>query len=343
MPEGIGWRVFACFHLSPALTQSGLVGIGNAKTRIYPCFYFYGGAIVFNLNFSSHSKAVLQALLVTFLWSTSWVFIKFGLADIPALTFAGLRYTAAFLCLLPFALRPANLDPLRRLSPWGWGRLVMLGLLFYTVTQGSQFLGLAYLPAISVNLLLSFTTVMVALLGIALLAEYPARFQWGGMALYGLGASIFFYPASFPPDQRFGIIITLVGVTANALSSVLGRYINRSGDIPPLSVTVVSMGVGAAVLLAIGILSQGLPPLSLLNWAVIGWLAVVNTAFAFTLWNQTMRTLSAMESSLINNTMMIQIPVLALIFLRESITWREGLGMVLAGIGIVIVQLRRRG
>ena len=52
---------------------------------------------------------------------------------------------------------------------------------------------------------------------------------------------------------------------------------------------------------------------------------------------------SAMESSIINNTMMIQIPILALLFLGERITWREGLGMILAGVGIVIVQFRFRG
>ena len=129
---------------------------------------------------SPHSRAVLQALFVAFLWSTSWVFIKFGLAEIPALTFAGLRYGVALLCLLPFALRPAYLAPLRDLSRWGWLQLIGLGLLFYTLTQGSQFLSLAYLPAISVNLLLSFTAVVVALLGIVLLAERPSRLQWAG-------------------------------------------------------------------------------------------------------------------------------------------------------------------
>lgn len=70
--------------------------------------------------------AALQALFVTFLWSTSWVLIKIGLHDIPALIFAGLRYSLAFLCLLPFALRPAHLAPLRGLSRGGWARLVVL-------------------------------------------------------------------------------------------------------------------------------------------------------------------------------------------------------------------------
>ena len=35
---------------------------------------------------SPHGFVVLQALFVTFLWSTSWVFIKIGLDDIPPIT-----------------------------------------------------------------------------------------------------------------------------------------------------------------------------------------------------------------------------------------------------------------
>lgn len=293
-------------------------------------------------NLSAHLGAVLQALFVTFLWSTSWVFIKFGLADIPALTFAGLRYMLAFGCLLPLLLRPHQLRSLRRLSKRDWLLLICLGLLFYTLTQGAQFLGLAYLPAITTNLLWSFTTIFVGLLGIVLLSEQPTGLQWAGTALYLVGVLIFFYPASIPTSQLFGITVALIGVLANALAAILGRYVNRRAESSPLVVTVVSMGIGAMVLLTIGLSVQGLPPLSLLNWAIIAWLAVANTAFAFTLWNHTLRTLSAMESSLINNTMMIQIPILALLFLGEQISWREGIGMVLAGIGILIVQLHGR-
>jgi drug/metabolite transporter (DMT)-like permease len=91
------------------------------------------------------------------------VLIKIGLVDIPALVFAGLRYSLAFLCLFPFILRPAGLISLRGLSGRKWTRLIFLGLLFYAVTQGAQFLGLAYLPALTVSLLLNFTTIVVIL------------------------------------------------------------------------------------------------------------------------------------------------------------------------------------
>jgi drug/metabolite transporter (DMT)-like permease len=290
---------------------------------------------------SSRLRAALQALLVTFLWATSWVLIKIGLHDIPALTFAGLRYGLAFLCLLPFALRPAHLATMRRLSKRQWGRLIVLGLLFYAVTQGAQFLGLAYLPAVTVSLLLNFTTIVVALMGLVLLAERPTALQWGGAGLSIVGIVIYLYPISLPASQVIGLSVMGAGVLANAGSSILGRRVNREDDLSPLIVTTVSMGIGAAVLLVTGSLTQGLPPLSPINWAFIGWLAVVNTAFAFTLWNHTLRTLAAMESSVINSTMLIQIAVLAWLFLGEPLTAQKITGMTLAGLGALIVQLRR--
>jgi drug/metabolite transporter (DMT)-like permease len=89
---------------------------------------------------SERVTAVLQALFVTFLWSTSWVLIKIGLEEIPALTFAGLRYSLAFLCLVPLIGRRIGWSTLRRLPARTWRRLLLLGILFYAVTQGAQFL-----------------------------------------------------------------------------------------------------------------------------------------------------------------------------------------------------------
>jgi drug/metabolite transporter (DMT)-like permease len=288
-----------------------------------------------------HSRALLQALFVTFLWSTSWVFIKIGLPNIPALIFAGLRYALAFLCLLPFALHSDNRAEFARLSRGDWGRLALLGLLVYALTQGTQFLGLSYLPAITVSLLLSCTPIIVALLGAVWLQEHPTGRQWGGMALYLLGAMVYFFPASFPTGEAVGLGIVILGIFANALSSLYGRQINRESRLSPLVVTTSSMGIGALILLATGITTQGVPSLGWQSWAIIVWLAVVNTAFAFTLWNRTLRTLTAMESSLINNTMLVQTTLLAWIFLGDRPTGQQIIGLLLALIGILLVQLRQ--
>ena len=101
------------------------------------------------------------------------------------------------------------------------------------------------------------------------------------------------------------------------------------------------MGVGAAFLLGSGLVVQGLPPLSPSGWAVIVWLAVVNTALAFTLWNRTLQVLSAVESSIINNTMLAQIALLAWMFLGERLTLLDVAGLILAMVGVLIVQMGR--
>jgi len=87
---------------------------------------------------------------------------------------------------------------------------------------------------------------------------------------------------------------------------------------------------------------QGLPSLHLGHWIIIGWLAVVNTAFAFTLWNHTLRTLTAVESSIINSTMLGQIAVFAWLFLGEGLNLQRGIGLGLAALGTLMVQLRSR-
>ena len=78
------------------------------------------------------------------------------------------------------------------------------------------------------------------------------------------------------------------------------------------------------------------------DWAIIAWLAVVNTAFAFTLWNHTLRTLSAVESSVINSLMLPQIAIMAFVFLDETLNTKEILGLILVGIGVLIVQLKHQ-
>jgi drug/metabolite transporter (DMT)-like permease len=215
-----------------------------------------------------------------------------------------------------------------------------LGLVFYTLTQGGQFATLEHLEAVTFSLLLNFTTLLVAFFGIFVLKERPTGLQWFGILIFILGATVYFLPAASQNPDLFGLILAGITVLANAVAAVLGRSVNRGGIISPMVVTVISMGVGAIMLLGIGLYFQGLPPISLSAWAVIVWLAVANTALAFFLWNKTLQVLSAVESSIINNTMLIQIAVLAWIFLGEKITLYGAVGLVLAAVGILFVNLK---
>jgi len=290
----------------------------------------------------SHLKAIFLALLVTFLWSTSFILIKWGLAEIPPLTYAGLRYSLAFLCLLPFAFTIKNKTAIKTLKRNEWLKLSLYGLLFIAFTQGAMFMGLELLPAVTVSLWLNFTPIVVAVTAIFFLREFPTILQWGGALLFIVGIVTYFFPISLTESQGLGLIVMTAGVLANSSSAVLGRDINRSGKLNPFVVTVISMGFGSIILLTVGIIIQGLPSISAQNIIYLLWLAIINTAVAFVIWNYTLRTLTAMKSSIINGTMLIQIAILAWIFLGEGITLQEIIGMAIAAVGAVLVQLRIR-
>ena len=290
------------------------------------------------MRISPRLLAILQAVFVTFLWSTSWVLIKRNISEIPPLTFAGLRYSLAFLILLPGLLN--HKTEVRNLSSKEWRRLFILGILFYTLTQGGQFVTLKYLEAISFSLLLNFTTLLVAIFGILVLKEKPSYLQWVGIIIFITGVLVYFSPTGIAGGTLIGFLLAGITVIANAFAAVFGRLVNREGKTSPLVVTVISMGVGSILLLGSGLAFQGLPPIGVSGWATIVWLAVVNTAFAFLLWNKTLQELSAVESSIINNTMLFQIAALAWIFLGEEISSIELIGLVFAAFGVLLVNLK---
>ena len=89
-----------------------------------------------------------------------------------------------------------------------------------------------------------------------------------------------------------------------------------------------------------GLVTEGMPTISLRNWGFILWLAGINTALAFTLWNHTLRTLTATESSICTGTMLVWIPILAVVFLGEQVTVKQVIALVAVGAGTLLVQLR---
>jgi drug/metabolite transporter (DMT)-like permease len=293
-----------------------------------------------------HLVAAGQALLVTFLWSTSWVLIKIGFDEhaLRPLGFAGLRYALAAAILLPFGVRALR-APARALDGGLAVPVALYGVLFITVTQGAQFAALAVLPATTVNLILAAIPAVVALVAVARSEETPSRAQAAGIGLLGLGAAAYFGPLDVAADAWPGVAAALVCVAAAAASSHLGRSIARDATDRlggPLGLTALSMGIGAAVLLAVALVVEGLPALGPTGWAIVVWLGLVNTAVAFTIWNHTLRVLTAVESSVVNNTMVVQIAVLAVVFLGERLSAGQVVGLAAAGTGALVVQLAPR-
>jgi drug/metabolite transporter (DMT)-like permease len=152
-----------------------------------------------------------------------------------------------------------------------------------------------------------------------------------------MGAS--FYFSGQLGATAIGMTAALVGLGGNVAGTLLGREVNRAAEVSPLTITALSMAIGAVLLTAVGMAIEGVPEVSARGWLIIAWLAGINTAFAFTLWNWSLRRLTAVESSGINNTMLVQIAVLAWVLLGELPDLGQWVGIALVSVGVFLTQL----
>lgn len=287
----------------------------------------------------THPGAIGLALLVTVLWSSSWVLIRWGLASegLAPVTFAALRYGMASLFVVGWMLtREREAADIRRMDRRTVLGLVALGVVMYTLTQGAQFVAIDNQPVATTSLVLSLSPLLVAGVAVVSLAEVPSSRQVLGAVLVAGGAWLFF--KGDLGVTVVGMVAAIVGLVANVGAAILGRHINRQAHLPPVVVTGYSMALGSVLLVVVGLAVEGVPSISPRAWLIIAWLAVVNTALAFTLWNLSLRRLSAVESVGINNTMLIQIALLAWLFLGESLGPTELSGIALVSIGVFFTQ-----
>jgi drug/metabolite transporter (DMT)-like permease len=177
-----------------------------------------------NENRTLHLRAVAAALLVTFLWSSSWVLIRWGLDDeaLQPVTFAALRYGLAALLLIGWV---ASKRPLRQsisdLDRRSLIQIIILGVVFYSITQGAQFVAIDNQPAATTSLVLSLSPLLVAALGSLFIAETATRRQIAGALLVAAGAW-----AYFAGD---------LGATTVGMLAALTAMATAGPTLPPLS------------------------------------------------------------------------------------------------------------
>jgi len=287
------------------------------------------------------TASILEAMLVTFLWSSSFIFIKYGLDSLGPMTFAAYRYVLAASVLLAYALL-RHRQKMFSLEKETIVKYVLLGFCGYFIAQGLQFFGLYYLPAITVTFILNMTPLLVLLLSLFVLREVPRKRQAIGIILTLMGIAIFFSGEDLQFDERLGVLLTFVSGVGWAAYMVITRYTVRASEENLVVMTSISMFAGAIMLFVGSVLTEGLDVPTAEGSLIIIWLAVANTALAFFLWNRALVNLKAYEQSILQNTMLIQISVLAMVFLGERISLIKLLGICMVFFGVLIVVLKEK-
>jgi len=306
----------------------------------------------------SRPWALAEGVAANVIWASTFVFVKLALTEAGPLTVAGLRYFAGFLLLVPLmvhrgdhrgsllhgvgaGLAPARSGdrkgaPLRRV----WVRLLLLGLTGYTIGNGALFWGLKYMPATTGSLLISLTPLPVLLLSILWLRERTTGPQIVGLAICLVGSFLFLSPGG-SAGEPLGIGLGVIALLSFATFGTLGREAARDRRVDTLSLTAIPLGLGGGVLLLLAFPLEGIPDFSGSGWAIILWLAVINTAFAYLLYNHALKTLTALEMNVMFNLGPVGTALIAWPLLGEQLSAVQIAGMVMVILGVVGVQAGR--
>ncbi len=283
--------------------------------------------------------AVSLAILASFLWATSFIYIKIGLEDIPPLTFASLRYLIGAVTLAMFRMsRPP--------APWKLDRetsilLVVLGLVLYALIPAFMFLGLDRAEAVTFNFVFQAGIPLVLALSAGMILREPTSWwEWGGVGVVVAGMYVFF-PAIPAGDEAAGVMLAAGAAIAIGGSNLIQRAIMRTQTISSLDATMIPMALGSATLLIIALAVEDFPALDGSALSLLLVLGVVNTAFAFTIWHQAMRTLNALHAGVIASAQIVEVAVMAWWFLGESLTTGRVVGSVVVLAGITIVHVSK--
>ncbi len=215
--------------------------------------------------------------VLCFVWGTTWLAMKVGIATVPPGFFAGTRWTIAGLALLGFrAVRGHTLAVPFRLR----ARLVLCSVLMVSLNQVIQLYGLKYITA-GLAAVLGSALTPIGLLGFAV-AFRQEKFRWqqaAAMALGIAGILVLFGPKALAGElawlQVAGALAVVVSTLSYAAGSVLARPLMRT--MPPAHVAAMTNFVGGFVLLVFSLAFEpGARAAMTGNW---GWPAFLAWAY----------------------------------------------------------------
>ena len=288
--------------------------------------------------------AFLVWLALCVIWSSTWIFIKLGLQDLPPVMFVGLRFVIASGVLI--------LVNVARRAPWprtarDWRLVGATGLLTFTLNYGLLFWGEKQIPSgLAAVLQATIPAFGLVFAHLYLPGERLSAPKIMGVLLGLLGVGVIFSDEFHlaGPLALWGSAAVVVGAAGAAYANVLVKA--RASHLDPAVLAAAQMACGCVPSVALGWVLEGSP--WRLHWTgqavfCLVYLALVGSALAFCLlyW--------LVPRAQITNIMLISLvtPVAAVIigawWLDERLTSHAlaGGACVLLGLAVVIQRRKR--
>ena len=273
-------------------------------------------------------------LIVVILWGLNFIAIKLGLANMPPLLLATLRFVVVCLPAIFFLPRP----------PIGWRWLFALGFTLNVGQFAFLFIGVKLgMPVGLASLVMqsqAFFTLMLAALFIG------ERWQWNHVIglIIAAGGMVVVGSQQASSITIAGFWLTLAASASWAAGNVIMRRATRG--VPPFSMLSLVVWAGAVAILPLATLSLYLegPAAWQTAWRSVNWITVVSVIYlayfaslgGYSLWGG---LLSRYPAAVVSPFALL-VPVIgmssAALFLKETFSLWQIVGSIIVMMGLVV-------
>lgn len=284
----------------------------------------------------------LLIVVPTMLWGGNITLGRAVAHHIDALPLAQMRWTGAFLILLPFAWKRAAAD----LAVIGrsWPILVLLSALGISAYNTFVYHGLKETTALSAALLQSFQPVVIAALALLFYRQRLTGFQAAGIAVSLVGVLTILSRGDPAVLSTFafngGDLWVMAGILFYAGYTTL---LASRPPIHPLSLLLVLVGVGQALLwpFTIAALAAGARlPVDGTTLATGLYVALLASIVAYLCFNRAVQILGPNRTSPFFHLIPVFGSLFGILFLGERVGWYHALGWLLVLAGVALAQRR---
>ena len=223
-------------------------------------------------------------LTLCIVWSSTWLAIKWGLEDLPPISFAGLRFVIAVIALLAISAGRVPLLPRNRAD---WWLLAYTGVLMFAVNYGLLFWGELYVSSGLAAVLQTMIPIFGMVFAHWMLPDEPIQLRKLGGAILAIGGVVLICARllEFNGILAFwgGLGIVFGGASA-AFSNVLLKA--RKMQLAPGMMAAWQMIFGSIPLLGAGLIWEGNP--FTFHWTPLAigcllYLAIIGSSLTFLL------------------------------------------------------------
>jgi drug/metabolite transporter (DMT)-like permease len=284
---------------------------------------------------------ILAAVVSSSIGGMNTAVTRFAIGATDPVTLGAFRFGLGFVLLLPLALALRNRWPVGR----DWLGVVLLGILFFAVFQGSFNWALEYTTAARGALALSVLPLLTMVVGVALRVEPLGARKAAGVliAMAGVAVALATGLAEAPAGAWRGDLIMIAATLCFAFYNVWSRpFIARSGSLPFVTA---GMGAGGGCLAMLAWAGGGFASAGAFGWPqwiAVLHLVVIGAAVTFFLW---VFALAHTTPTRVANTITlnpVMAAIVAAILLGEPIGLNLIVGVAAVFAGIWLASTERR-